>query len=349
VRSLGKKPVIPGRKNIPKKRVEAKKKAAEINKPSNKRTLKAKARIKRLIRAKPEERLLVEPYRIQETGVEKIKYVYPEPVKVSRVMPGELPYRYGEDIIVLQVRDPEWMYCYWEILKDTLNSLRNRLQEAFKGAKQVLRVYDVSVLQAEGTGAHSYFDIEINPEADSWYIHTLPGRSWCVDFGLKLPSGEFITIVRSNTVQTPIAGPSWVVDEEWMVPEEMFARLYGMGFGFGKSSPVGKAWQERMGKVLFSGVLASPGMASMASPVKKGQKQRKFWLKVDCELIVYGATEPDALVTVQGKEIKLRPDGTFTMRYALPDGTQFIPVKAVSSDQVEERTIIPVVSRQTHG
>jgi hypothetical protein len=88
-------------------------------------------------------------------------------------------------------------------------------------------------------------------------------------------------------------------------------------------------------------------MASMASPVKKLQKERKFWLWVDCELIVYGATEPDAKVTVQGRPIALRQDGTFTLRFALPDGKQVIPVKAVSADDIEERTITPIVSRET--
>ena len=68
---------------------------------------------------------------------------------------------------------------------------------------------------------------------------------------------------------------------------------------------------------------------------------------VDCELIVYGGTEPDAKVTVQGKPIKLRPDGSFTLRYALPDGKQVIPVKAISADEIEERTITPTVTRET--
>ena len=173
-----------------------------------------------------------------------------------------------------------------------------------------------------------------------------PGRSWVVDYGLRLANGEFITIVRSNVVTTPLDGPSWITDEEWMVPEEIFGRLYGMGFGLGRSSP-GKGWQERFRQALFSGVLASPGITSAASPVRKRQKERSFWLVVDCELIVYGATEPDAAVTVQGKPIRLRPDGTFTLRYALPDGKQVIPVKAVSADKVEERTITPIVTRET--
>jgi hypothetical protein len=165
--------------------------------------------------------------------------------------------------------------------------------------------------------------------------------------GLLLPDGRFKTIVRSNTVTTPIEGPSWITDEEWMIPEEMFARLYGMGFGLGRSSPVGKAWQERIKRELFSGVLASPGISSIMSPVKKIPKERKFWLLVNTELIVYGATEPDAKVYVQNKEINLRRDGTFTLRFALPDGKQVIPVKAVSADNTEERTITPIVAKET--
>jgi hypothetical protein len=76
-------------------------------------------------------------------------------------------------------------------------------------------------------------------------------------------------------------------------------------------------------------------------------REKKFWLAVNTELIVYGATEPDARVLVQGKEISLRPDGTFSLRFALPDGKQTIPVEATSGDGDEKRTITPVVNRET--
>jgi len=263
-------------------------------------------------------------------------------------MPQDLPYQYDQDKIILQVRDPWWIHVYWEVRGSTLDRLRNELRDEFYNVKRVLRVYDVSQIIFTGNNAHRFFDIEINEQANSWYIDTGgPGRSWCVDLGLKLANGRFITIIRSNIVHTPIEGPSWITDEEWMIPEDMFARLYGMGFGFGRSSPVGKAWQERVKQALFSGVLASPGITSMASPVRKILAERKFWLKVDCELIVYGATESGAKVSVQGKPINLRRDGTFTLRFALPQGKQVIPVKAVSSDNKEERTITPIVTRET--
>ena len=126
-----------------------------------------------------------------------------------------------------------------------------------------------------------------------------------------------------------------------MIPDELFARLYGMGFGFGRSSPVGKGWRERIRQQMVS----SPGISS--SPVRKVQVERGFRLVVDTELILYGATEPDAKVTVQGKPITLKGDGTFSLRFALPNGKQVIPVKAVSGDQVEERTVTPIVTRET--
>jgi len=286
---------------------------------------------------------------VQETVVEKTKFYTPEATRrVSRMMPQDLPAGYGQDKIVLQARDPWWIHAYWEVTTGAFDRLREQLGNAFFSAKRVLRVYDVSHTIFNGTNAHRFFDIEVTPSANNWYINTGgPGRSWCVDFGLLLSDNRFIVIVRSNTVTTPLEGPSWITDEEWMVPEEMFARLYGMGFGLGRSSPVGKAWQERIKGELFSGILASPGITSLASPVKKIPRERKFWLVVNTELIVYGATEPDAKVTVQGRPIKLRPDGTFSLRFALPDGKQVIPVQATSSDEVETRTITPIVTKET--
>ncbi len=325
-----------------KKIASSRKKTVSVLKP----VLKKKPRV---VRREPEEILRKEAVLgAQEVAIEQTKFSHPENQKIRKQTPQDLPAGYGKDKITLQVRDPRWLHCYWEVVANTWNNLINKLKELFFSAKRVLRVYDVSHIVFDGKNAHRFFDVEVAAEATSWYLDTGgPGRSWVVDYGLKLSNGEFITIVRSNVVTTPLDGPSWITDEEWMVPEEIFGRLYGMGFGLGRTSPVGKAWQERFKKALFSGVLASPGITSAGSPVKKKTKERGFWLVVDCELIVYGATEPDAEVSIQGKPIKLRPDGTFTMRYALPDGKQVIPVKAVSADKIEERIITPIVTRET--
>ncbi|MBU1125069.1 MAG: DUF4912 domain-containing protein, partial [Candidatus Omnitrophica bacterium] len=189
-----------------------------------------------------------------ELIVERSKFSHPEPSRMRKMMPTELSPQYGLDRIILQVRDPRWLHCYWEVCGATWEKLKNEFRDLFFRAKRLLRVYDVSQVIFNGKNAHRYFDIEVADHAMNWYIDTAgPGRSWCIDYGLLLPDGRFVTILRSNTVHTPLEGPSSLTDEEWMIPEEMFARLYGMGFGFGKSSPVGKAWQERVNQSLTSG------------------------------------------------------------------------------------------------
>jgi hypothetical protein len=134
------------------------------------------------------------------------------------------------------------------------------------------------------------------------------------------------------------------LDVEWMMPEEEYWKMFSLsgGFGVGKGSlEVRELIKRRLEEQVSSG-----GISSAASFYRR-PAERKFWLVVNCELIVYGATEPDANLTVQGKPIRLRPDGTFTLRFALPDGRQVIPVEATSSDGVDRRRITPIVTRKT--
>jgi hypothetical protein len=76
--------------------------------------------------------------------------------------------------------------------------------------------------------------------------------------------------------------------------------------------------------------LSSPHGGALAGP-------GGFWFNVNAELIVYGATEPNATVTIGGNPVKLRPDGSFSFRFALPDGQYDLPVTAVSGDGTEAR------------
>jgi len=96
-------------------------------------------------------------------------------------------------------------------------------------------------------------------------------------------------------------------------------------------------------ELVFSG--ASEGHIGGASEQSMGEKRRKFFFEIWTELIVYGRTEPDARVWLGDKEIKLRSDGTFTLRYALPDGKTPFAFTAESNDKVEKREISTAVER----
>ena len=72
---------------------------------------------------------------------------------------------------------------------------------------------------------------------------------------------------------------------------------------------------------------------------------RNFFFEIGTELIVYGRTEPDAEVLLGNNQVRLRPDGTFTMRFALPDTQIPLNFVARSADKQEERRITTAVER----
>jgi len=92
-----------------------------------------------------------------------------------------------------------------------------------------------------------------------------------------------------------------------------------------------------MGAAQFSLPSSLGALSSVSSPFGGPERRRGFWFNVNAELIIYGATEPDAKVTIGDRRIKLRPDGTFSFRFALPDGEYPLPAAAESADGEETR------------
>jgi hypothetical protein len=207
---------------------------------------------------------------------------------------------------------------------------------------------DVSSRDTTSTSEATIRDIEIHGGCNNWYIEVAsPPRSYRVDIGYLAKSGKFYALARSNVVTTPRAGISDVIDENWAdIDAKKADRIYAMSSGFDASSSsleLKQLFEEHLRRPLGSPAVTSFGSGSLMP----GGKPRQFWFQLDAELIVYGATEPNARVTLQGQPVKLRPDGTFTMRFSLPDGRQIIPAVAVSPDGVEERTVVLALERNT--
>jgi hypothetical protein len=130
-----------------------------------------------------------------------------------------------------------------------------------------------------------------------------------------------------------------------------------------KGMPSGISWQKVRPVVIFPDLIrrthqgasmefseksgGSESVSSFQSGASEGRlNKRKFFFEIWTELIVHGRTEPDASVWLDQKGIKLNPDGTFTLYYALPDCE--IPFKfiAQSSDGIEQRHIQTRVERE---
>lgn len=95
------------------------------------------------------------------------------------------------------------------------------------------------------------------------------------------------------------------------------------------------------------GLLSSESLSSWSSPAGGYGQERAFWMNVNAELIIYGATDPQAKLRIAGKNIDIRKDGTFTYHWSFPDGIFHIPVEATSPDGVEKRSALLSFLRTT--
>ena len=115
--------------------------------------------------------------------------------------------------LVLMVRDPQWLFCYWELHGPKLPGVRAERGQGFIDAcAWVLRVYRIS----EGVAV----DMEIEPAVGNWYIHVGTFGMYQLELGLLSPDGEWISLLVSQVVGTPREAPSDVVDEEWRLRPE---------------------------------------------------------------------------------------------------------------------------------
>lgn len=118
--------------------------------------------------------------------------------------------------------------------------------------------------------------------------------------------------------------------------------MSGVGMGLSMSG-IGMSGVGMSG-IGMSGIgMSGVGFGASIPPIRP----RKFWLIANAELIVHGATEPDATVLVGDREIKLSPDGTFRFQVAFPDGDINYPILAVAADGEQTRSVRMDFNRET--
>jgi len=98
-------------------------------------------------------------------------------------------------------------------------------------------------------------------------------------------------------------------------------------------------------ELVETGVSSEYMTSSASEALAERGKHRKFFFEIGTELIVYGRTEPDAEVWLGDRRIPLREDGTFGLRFALPDGKIPLDFTALSHDKVDRRRIATSVER----
>ena len=260
---------------------------------------------------------------------------------------ASLPAGYAKDRVVVLVRDPHWIHCYWEISKSTLSRAQAALGQDFEGAQPALRL--VKTCGKDGiSGEQIVREFHLPEGARNWYLDVPEsGTTYCVDVGYRSRNGRFYGMARSNSVATPKVAWSEQADTSWTEQDHRDAeRLFALSGGLqpnSGSAELRRFFEEKLGHNPGSPAMTSLGSGGFGSL----GKDRKFSFQVDADLVVYGSTEPSAKVSFQGEPIPLRPDGTFSLRFRLTDGRHILPAVSISCTGMEERTIILAVERNT--
>ena len=80
-----------------------------------------------------------------EEQIESSKYDVGVPTQdLSAKVPRDLPAGYGKDRIVVMVRDPYWLHCYWELTRHAIQRAEAALGQEWHTAKPILRLLDVT-------------------------------------------------------------------------------------------------------------------------------------------------------------------------------------------------------------
>ena len=240
-----------------------------------------------------------------------------------------------KDRIVLTAPDPFWLHAFWELSVQSVQRAEAALGQDWPGSKPIIRLFDVTSQDTTSTSEAPLRDIVVHGGCSHWYVDVpQPPRSYRADIGYLARSGRFFVLARSNVVTPPKAGASEALEESVNANEPRMAPP--------AADPMAQA-RELLDEQFRRPMKDAPFGSGAVLP----GKLKKFFFDIDAELIVYGKTDPTGSVTLQNEAVKLRPDGTFTMRFSLPDSRQIIPAVATSSDGMEEQTIVLAVERNT--
>jgi hypothetical protein len=269
--------------------------------------------------------------------------------------------------VVFLPRDPQWAYVFWDI------SQSDRASALAIGASQLcLRVADVTGLPGGSAHPHTLQEVVVDSHATEWYLPVpLCDRDYRVELGYRKGGGGWISLAFSSVARVPAQHPSEQILDQFVpfsletapailpTPVEpadagLHERLYQTATARWRSLGRGsETFHELEAAGLDTSELNTSGAGIWASGRNASgsggvaSRQRSFWLVADAELIVYGATDPAARLTIGGEEVPLSADGTFRVQVPFRDGQQLYPIEAVAADGEQKRNITLEFSRST--
>ncbi len=252
----------------------------------------------------------------------------------------------AKDRLVVMVRGPYWLHAYWELTPHGIARAQAALGRDWHHARPMLRVLVVAASGNTTTSERLLKEIPIHGGVKNWYVDVQsPPQTYRLEIGYLSSGGKFFSLARSNVVTTPAGAASDSLDVHWNDVLADCDKIYAMSGGFASegSNDLQELFEERLRRPM------GPPNTNRFGAGIEGLLPRDHNLRfhVEAEIVIHGTTHPDAQVALQGEPLKLRPDGSFSVRLDLPNRRQVIPIVASTKDGVEQRTIVLAVERNT--
>lgn len=132
---------------------------------------------------------------------------------------GDLPADFGDDRIQALVRDPAWIFVYWELHGE----YSNHVVQAYGGGQGFTEL--PWHLRVHSTQGDLQQEIPIYVGANNWYVQGAPLSKIVIEIGFYAPDGNFVVATSTGTVELPRGEPSPDRHETWMQrpPEQRLA------------------------------------------------------------------------------------------------------------------------------
>ena len=165
------------------------------------------------------------------------------------------------------------------------------------------------------------------------------------------PSEQILDKFVPFNLDSPAETNSAIITSNESEASGLHERLYHAATTFSKRSRVGsEEFMENVSNTDLNGNNNDSGAGIWSSGINEsgtGMRSRNFWLVADAELIVYGATDPEATLTIGDEKVPLASDGTFRLQVPFRDGTQKYEIKAFDVSGDQERSITMKFDRIT--
>jgi hypothetical protein len=254
------------------------------------------------------------------------------------------------DQLVLLVRDPFWLHAYWEITARTVERAKVALGVFWHTSLPIIRLFR---LESDGTTQpkRSFVrDILVHGGVNNWYLDVIdPPSAFQIELGYISREKKFYSLVSSNIVETP---QQQVIDEldnldgNWRGVAEDLGRIYKLSGGDSNNQELKKIFEEQLHRPM-SAPLLSRYRASQHQSLGSEKTRRNFLFNIDVDIIIHGKTDPSVQVTIRNEPIKVQPDGSFGIRFALPEKRHVFSMEAEGSDGVETQRAILTIERNT--